>query len=378
MVHFFLRYLLVALSTHIILGERIKRVSSSSSSSLQAEVAESTTRLKCNNWCITCKNSSKKIFVRRSQGYYAHALGAGAFLFTPLGFSASVVPLASAINSMHNGCNHVEFRFGSELKEVVNYPFMLTHSSDKKQQEYAQKCARISDPTYEGLKAKETEEITSETTTSEPGEENLGWGAKIKKNFAWAGKKVIKKMTKHEEHSDVYECFKHDWLCGEEGSEDVEVLRLYGERRCSGWTGLTNEVSRPLKYITEKAKKAFKKTTTTPEPEASPEGEDQPGRQGEGGDQPEHPTTPEPISLGEEEEEEDGEEEEEDEGEEEEEEASPGGEDQPGRQGEGGDQPEHSTTPKPISLGEEAGPEGEDQPGRQGEGGDQPGRPGDV
>jgi len=292
MNHFILRFLFVALSTHTILSERIgiERVSdfSRNGESLETEVAANTTRLKCNSWCVKCKNSDKKFFVYRSQGYYAHAVGAAAFVFAPYAVSAPVLPLVSTINSMHNGCSHVEFRFGGELKETVNYPFMLTHSKEQKQQEYAEKCARISDPTYSGLKPKGTEETTTtketeesallsidddttttgiqrdtetETTTFAPGDKPAITD-RMKKTLGQAGvamkKKMIEKMTEHKENPDVYECFKHEWLCGEEGSEPIAVSRMNAESQCIGWTGWMGKVASKLKL-------SKKETNTEPE-----------------------------------------------------------------------------------------------------------------
>jgi len=200
MDHFILRYLLVALSMHIILGERITHVSASSRSSaaLQAEVAESTTMFKtCNNLCVTCKNG-KKWFVGRSKDDNKD---------TNIDLrKKGVVPLHTDEERAHE-CTNIWFAgFNPSyatwgLNRHLEFTYDDNHWSQRDdigyQRLYASKCPRISKPV----------EV-------------------FEKKYIM-GRKWL--------HDDVYECFKHVELCGDEGSENIEVLWPWQrENSCKG------------------------------------------------------------------------------------------------------------------------------------------------
>lgn len=153
-------------------------------------------KFKCNNWCFVCGGTQRPIYVTRSQHWFANVVHlTGLAVFGPL-----APMLTSSLNSMNGGCSQVEFQPQDGLSAHFDVRALMRNSallgSDNdthertKQSKYAQACSAI--------KGSQSFGISSRTL------------------------------------AQVKECGRHAWLCGEDGVERVENIRVttaFGECR---------------------------------------------------------------------------------------------------------------------------------------------------
>jgi len=150
-----------------------------------ANASAAEAKFKCNNWCFVCGGNRRPIYVTRSQHWFAKVVHlTGLVIFGPL------APLiTSSLNSMTGGCSQVEFRPLDGLEAhfdaralIRNALLGSVNEAWSEQLKYALACAVIKDSQSFG--------ISNHTMTQ------------------------------------VKQCGKHVWLCGEAGIEKVENIRV--------------------------------------------------------------------------------------------------------------------------------------------------------